>query len=107
MLSVTVVESPVAAPAAPDSATVVVFEYEPSAGVVSVTAGATQSAAVENVADLDFVGATNAARDACTPWPAAASAASEPRAARARLMRVAPPRRPRPPHATQRRGPTA
>src|SRR3954447_14599015 len=105
-LSVTVVESAVALPAAPDSVTDVVFAYEPSAGVVSVTAGATQSDAVVTLA-VKWSVAVNAACDERTPWPATPSAASAQRASTARLMPGAPPRRPPPPHARGRRAPTA
>src|SRR3954447_11084692 len=65
--SVTVVASPEAPPAAPDSVMDVVFEYEPSAGVVSVTAGATQSDAVDMLA-VEWSVAVNAASDERTPW---------------------------------------
>src|SRR3954451_6662005 len=79
-LTVTVVASPEAEPAAPDSVIAVVFEEEPSAGVVSGTAGATQSDAVVTV-DVKWSVTVNAAWDPRTPWPATASAASAPRAA--------------------------
>src|SRR3954453_5096146 len=102
MRNVTVVESPVAVPAGPLNVGGVSFVALTAAGAVSVTAGA-KSAAVEKVVGLRVL-AVNAARELCTPEPAATSATSIV-TARPDLMPGGPRRPPPRPRATARPGP--
>jgi hypothetical protein len=90
MRTVTVVESPVALPAAPLSVGVLLLVTASAAGVVRVTAGA-KSAAVVNDEPPFCALPVNVAREPCTAAVAARTAASRPRTWITPLAPPAPP----------------
>src|ERR687886_19339 len=108
MRAVTVALSPAAVPAVPDSAGVLLFVTRPSAGAVSVTAGAIQSAAVEMVLPAFVLCAVNAAFEPGVVVAAKTTAASAATASGASgsLMPAGPRGPPRRRRARAARGPT-